>query len=213
MKNTALITAFMVVCIGPPTVVAMTNRPLPPARTYFVRTAETTPAQNTTTPEAAAEADRQARTDTEVVTTDMYVTQAAVADLFELESSKLALEKSQNAEVKRFAQMMVDDHTKSTESLKIAAGSVSGPNAVPESMDLQHEGLLDDLKAAKAGAAFDRAYLETQVSGHQDALKLHRSYSEQGDNAALKTHATTSVPIITAHLDEAEKIASAVKGM
>ena len=43
---------------------------------------------------------------------------AAISNLFEIQSNQLALQKSQNEQVKKFAQMMVDDHTKAGEQLK-----------------------------------------------------------------------------------------------
>jgi putative membrane protein len=218
MKDTALLTAFTLVCVGPATVVAMSNRPPPAARIYTV---QTEPVSKPVLAEAEATQSEPvlqdpAKTDDptiEVVPTDMYVTQAGVADLFEVEASKVALYKSESASVKRFAQMMIDDHTSARERLKTAASAATPAVTVPENLDLKHKGQLDELTRAIAGPAFDRAYVAAIVSGHEDALKLHSSYAKQGDNPALKEHATSSVPIITAHLEDAQKLASNVKGM
>src|SRR5689334_24900305 len=55
-----------------------------------------------------------------------YVTKAAIGDMFELQSSKLALQKAGDAKVKRFASQMVKDHTASSRKLKsiIKAGEL-----------------------------------------------------------------------------------------
>jgi putative membrane protein len=60
-------------------------------------------------------------------TTQDFVTEAARSDMFEIQSSKLALN-SADARTKEFAQKMIDDHTKTTDELKAAvamAGSRS----------------------------------------------------------------------------------------
>jgi putative membrane protein len=220
MKNTLLLTAFAVVCFGPASVVAMTHQKPQPINVYYTTAQTITPSVPAQPPQTEPTQD-PARQDqitqpgdptTEAVTTEMYVTQAAVADMFEIESSKLALEKTTNADVKRFAQMMIDEHTKSSEGLKTAAASAGPTASVPATLDLKHQGLLDELKAKASGGEFDRAYIEAQTKGHEDALKLHRSYAEQGDHGALKQHAAGAVPIVTAHLEQAQKISMAVKG-
>ena len=215
MKNTALLTALTIVCVGPSTVVAMTHRPAPSVPHYLMRAVEIAPPSQLMD-SGQNPAERQLVPESgelETVTTDMYVKQAAVGDMLEIDSSKVALEKSSNPDVTRYAQMMIDDHGKSLDLLKTAAETEDGPATIPGTLDLTSQGILDELKAAKSGAAFDRAYIEAQISGHEDALKLHRSYAVQGDNPTLKTHAASAVPIITTHLEEAERIESTVRGM
>jgi putative membrane protein len=218
MKDTALLMAFTLVCVGPATVVAMTSTPTPSVRTYAMRAEHVI---------SVAQADDQNRTGApvlqdpsktddpaiEAVTTDMYVTQAAVADLFEVEASKLALQKTDNANVKSFAQMMIDDHSSALERLKTATSASSTPATVPDKLDQKHQGQLDELARTISGPAFDRAYIDVQLSGHDDTLKLHRSYAAQGDSPALKQHASSTVPIVTAHIEEAQRLSSSVKGM
>lgn len=211
MKNIFLASAFALVCVAPASVVAKSQKAVGEANPYFTQTAGTpaVPQVNPATTPPVDPADPNDKT--EAVTTDMYVTQAATADMFEIESSKLALTKSTNAEIKKFAQMMIDDHTKSSEGLKTAAATAGDNASVPATLDLKHQGLLDELKAA-TGAAFDKAYMQAQAAGHEDALKLHRSYAEQGDNTALKQHAADAVPIVSGHLDQATKLAATVSG-
>src|SRR5690242_19594464 len=60
-----------------------------------------------------------------------FATKAGAAGLFEIQSSQLALTKLQNADIKAFAQMMIDDHTKAGSALKAEAGTqgVTVPDA------------------------------------------------------------------------------------
>jgi putative membrane protein len=62
-----------------------------------------------------------------------------------------------------------------------------------------------------SGPEFDRLYMDMQVKGHTDALQLHRTYSESGDDAKLKAVATEIVPVVSHHLDEAKRIAGALQ--
>jgi putative membrane protein len=65
--------------------------------------------------------------------------------------------------------------------------------------------LIDALLTAPA-ADFDRVYLSQQVPAHEQALKLHSTYAESGDTAALKVAAAGAVPIVERHLAEARRL-------
>lgn len=54
-----------------------------------------------------------------------FLKKAAENGLAEVESSKVAAEKAQNPEVKKFAQHMVDEHTKANQELKQLAQSMA----------------------------------------------------------------------------------------
>src|SRR3954470_4033366 len=54
-----------------------------------------------------------------------FAQHAAMAGMAEVKLGQLALEKSTNDDVKKFAQMMVDDHTKANDELKALAQSKS----------------------------------------------------------------------------------------
>lgn len=77
--------------------------------------------------------------------TEDFVMEAASSDMFEIESSKLALERS-DAKTKSFAQQMLTDHQKTSDELKglISAGKVKA--TVPTAMSSSHQSMLDDLK-------------------------------------------------------------------
>lgn len=134
------------------------------------------------------------------VSTEDYVEKAAIGDLFEIQSSELATEKSGNEEVTAFAEMMIRDHSKSSEALKSALSEGETDIDVPTALDAAHEEKLQQLQAVE-GDEFDRRYLEIQVEAHEKALALHQGYAESGDDAALKAHAGTVAPTIAMHLE------------
>ena len=61
--------------------------------------------------------------------TQKFVYKVAISDMYEVEASKLALEKSSNSAIRQFAQEMVDDHTKTAEELKSIGAENPGPRA------------------------------------------------------------------------------------
>lgn len=130
-----------------------------------------------------------------------YASMAAASDLFEIESSKMAQNQAQSAEVKDFAAMLVKDHTKSTAELKQIASkeniTLSPPTLMP---DMQSK--IDALKDAK-GAQFDTLYLTQQVPAHEMALKLHQGYAQSGDKQALKDFASKTSTVVQEHLTKA----------
>ncbi|WP_235425350.1 DUF4142 domain-containing protein [Croceibacterium mercuriale] len=131
-----------------------------------------------------------------------YLTMASASDLFEIQSSELALEKSQNAGVREFAQMMIDHHRKTTQDVTAAARAASLTPSTPTLNSMQRD-MMTQLEAT-SGADFDRMYIEQQRQAHQMALALHSTYAEQGDTPQLQAVARTAVPIIQQHITEAQ---------
>jgi putative membrane protein len=97
-----------------------------------------------------------------------FVRDLAIANMAEIELGKLALERAANADVKKFAQMMIDDHTKAGEDLKAIASRHNIP--VPTAIDDDHRDVREKL-ASRQGPDFDRAYIEDMVEGHDDVIE------------------------------------------
>jgi putative membrane protein len=134
-----------------------------------------------------------------------YLSQAASSDQFEIQSGQLAVQASQNAAVRNFANMIIADHTRSTQMLTAAAQS-AGLAAPPPGLLPPQQAMLDQLRAAGSGPSFDMAFQQVQVSAHQQALQLHQNYAAQGDNPALRTVAGQIVPVVQMHLQQAQAL-------
>src|SRR5687767_2626652 len=132
-----------------------------------------------------------------------FANAVAAADLYEVESARLAADKASNAEVKSLAQHIRTDHEKSTTELKGAAGTANV--TVNAALDAEKQQMLSQLRAA-SGADFDRLFLEQQKTAHQKALALLQGYSSGGDNEALKAFATKTAAAVKGHLDHANSI-------
>src|SRR4051794_18333698 len=177
-----MLKTHMVVCLVATTFVAV------PAL------AQTTPAPATNPPAAATMKSSN-------VTAAEFVTQAANSDMFEIQSSQLALTKTQDEPIRSFAQHMVQDHTAARDKLKDAAQG----QTVPSALDQEHTQMLRQLQQA-AGNEFNRFYVQMQSDGHQKAVTLFESYAQNGDNDQLKQFAQQTVPTLREHLQQITQI-------
>lgn len=129
-----------------------------------------------------------------------FVRMAGASDLYEIQSSQAVLQTTQNADLREFAQMMIDHHTMTTRTVTEAARAAGLTPPAP-ALDTRKSEMIRQLQAAQ-GAARDALYMEQQVMAHREALTLHTSYSRNGDTAQLKTAAAAAVPIVARHYNE-----------
>ena len=135
-----------------------------------------------------------------------FVTKAAIAGKFEIESSKIALNRSQNPQVKQFAQMMIDDHTRASDQLK--ATVQSNPNVqLPAGLDKKHQKMIDKLNSVDA-KKFDKTYVDMQTKAHKEAVSLFKDYAHSGKDQSLKDFAANTLPVLQGHLDHVKQVKS-----
>ena len=130
-----------------------------------------------------------------------FTTKAAGAGAFEIQSSQLALTKTQNADIKAFAQMMIDDHTKAATDLE-AAATAQGKLTVPAGLDADSAAKLQKLQAAGAGD-FDGLYVQMQTDAHVDAVALFSGFAQNGPSGPLKDFAAQTLPTLQMHYQHA----------
>jgi putative membrane protein len=140
------------------------------------------------------------------VSTDAFVTNAAISDMYEIQAGEIAQKKGQSADVKAFGKMMVADHTALSKEVKPLAEAAG--KTLPTGLDERRKGLIDNLNAANP-AEFDKVYLAQQEAAHSEALTLMQGYADNGDDAGLKGAATKAVPKVQAHLDHVKKLLAA----
>ncbi len=138
------------------------------------------------------------------------VTDMAQASMAGIETAKLAQTKSQNLQVKAFAQQMIDDHTKAlTEVQHLAA---SKDVAMPTELDKKHKAMADTL-AALSGDAFDQAYIaQGGVGEHKKMHAMLASAEKKARDPDVKALAARIAPVIDQHLKAAQQMASAKGG-
>ena len=134
-----------------------------------------------------------------------FANKVAISDMFEIQSSQLALTKQPDADTKPFAEKMISGHQKTSSELKALVSNGKVKATLPSALDSEHQRMLDELKL-KNGNDFDRSYDAIQLKAHQEAVSLFDAYSKNGDNRDLKSWAATTLPHLKEHLSMAEKL-------
>lgn len=140
-----------------------------------------------------------------------YLRMAGESDLFEITSSQIALQRTQNPELRAFATRLIDHHTMTTNATLAAAkaGRVPPPPAV---LGPQKRAMIDQLNS-QTGMNFDRLFIQQQIPAHEQALALHTNYARSGDVATLRGSASAAIPFVTNHLNEARAMQARMGGM
>lgn len=140
---------------------------------------------------------------------DSFVKAVLSAGKFEIDSSKLVMEKSTAKDITAFADMMIADYTKASEDLwNLLSKQGSSEEPPPVALSTSHEAALK-LLIEKTGAEFETAYIDLQTKAHSDAVSLFRAYADKPDDKALGAFAATLLPLLEKHLQDIEKIAAA----
>jgi putative membrane protein len=133
-----------------------------------------------------------------------FLTRASNSNLFAIEESQLALDRTSDPQVKTFARRMVEDHESAEAELKAAAEG-SGA-AVPTTLDQDHQARLTALRG-RSGSDFDKAYVADQGENHSNALTLYGDYMLWGEYKKLHALAIKMIPITEAQLKDAQVLA------
>jgi putative membrane protein len=133
-----------------------------------------------------------------------FIKEAATSDMFEIASSKLALERA-DAPTKSFAQTMIADHHETTDELKQLIAQKNVNVQPPAEMTSSQESMLNQLKQLKGGS-FTKQYHSDQVSAHKDAVDLFKRYGNGGENADLRAWALKTEPSLERHLQMAQDL-------
>lgn len=132
-----------------------------------------------------------------------FVANAASGGLAEVESARLALERSSSPEIQSFARTLLKDHAQNNERLR-AAASNSGIS-MPSSMTTQDSAEVNRL-ASLQGRDFDREFARQMVEDHQETVRLFERQVQQGSSPELKTYARNSLPALQQHLTHAQSL-------
>lgn len=134
-----------------------------------------------------------------------FLARAASANELEIESSQLALQASQNAAVRNFANVLIADHGQLGQQIGAAAAAAHLPPPAPVLLPAQ-QAVLDQLRGAGTGASFDLAFQQAQIQGHQQAIGLVQNYSANGDVPILRAAAGQAIPMMQRHLAMAQSL-------
>lgn len=134
---------------------------------------------------------------------------AVTANRIDVELARIAQSRTANADVKKFAAMMITDHSAVNAQAAALAGRLGvtpADNAVSQSL---LTGAADARQAVEPlrGVAFDRAYMDREVAYHQAVLNaIDGVLIPTTDNTELKKLLTDVRPVIAMHLEHAKQI-------
>jgi putative membrane protein len=137
-----------------------------------------------------------------------FMMKAAQGGMAEVELGRLAATKATNAEVKKFAQKMIEDHSNANTELK-ALATKKGVT-LPADVGSEHKALMDKLKNL-SGADFDKAYVSAMVDDHKKDVSEFEKESTGGTDADTKAFAAKTLPTLKTHLEMIQGIQSKMK--
>jgi len=133
-----------------------------------------------------------------------FLREAGESGLLEIQASELAVQKAEHPEVKRYAEMMIEDHSAVDKELKALAASKGFQ--LPVELEGGKLRLMENLRQLE-GAGFDEEYAdEVAVDAHEEAVELFEDAADDADDADIKAFAAKHLPTLQNHLDMGRKL-------
>jgi len=137
-----------------------------------------------------------------------FATAAANGGLAEVALGKLAAQKTTNAQIKDFANMMITDHGKANDELMAIAKAKN--ITLPAMPDSAHMKKADEL-SKMSEPDFNKAYVNAMIDGHKKTLTLMQNEAKNGSDTTLKAFAAKTAPVVQMHLNAINKIHDSMK--
>jgi len=132
-----------------------------------------------------------------------FINEATAKGLAEIQTGRLALDKSTAPDIKAFAQQMIDDHTQANHMLADIARQ--------KNLEIETEKqLVDKAKAmvlrVRSGESFDLAYVNNQIAAHQQTIELFQRTNSSIRDTDIKDFIATLLPKLQQHLRVAQQL-------
>lgn len=137
-----------------------------------------------------------------------FAVEAADAGMLEVQLGTLALTKASSPQVKQYAQMMVDDHSKANEELKALAQTKN--ITLPTTLSNESQRIYDNFNE-KTGNGFDKDYIDQMVKDHRDVIDEFEDEAKEGNDPEIKSWASAKLVALQNHLQEAERLQETLK--
>lgn len=132
------------------------------------------------------------------------VVDLAMANMSEIEAARTAQTKSENDQVKKYAQQMIDDHTKALDEVRQLAQAKGV--TLPSTLERTHKARADKL-AALSGDAFDRSYMaQAGVAEHKKTHAMLSKAQGRARDPDIKALVTRMTPTVEQHLNAAKEL-------
>jgi putative membrane protein len=116
---------------------------------------------------------------------------------------RVVVQKSTNSDVKEYAQMLVDDHTKALNDLVKLVENVgmNQPAGLPEVKD-EAQDRLNGL----SGPTFDREYINLMVKDYEQAISKFKSQETAAQDQSVRDYAKHILPVLQKHVNKAPEL-------
>ena len=126
-----------------------------------------------------------------------FLIAAHQSNLAEIAAGQAAQQKATTSVVRQHGQIFIRDHTRLDTTVKQVAQSLGVD--LPTTPNAEQQATLKSV-SAKSGAAFDQAWLTSQLASHVASLAGGTKELQQGTDPTVKNVASTSAPVIKEHL-------------
>jgi len=133
-----------------------------------------------------------------------FIQAASQGNLAEVQTGKLALQKSHDAGVKQVAQHLINDHTKAQQQLATLARSLNV--TVPSSPNSEQKAIYQKWSKL-SGTAFDNSYLHGELQDHVKTINLFQKEIKAGSNSSVKAYAQQTLPALASHESHLKQVA------
>jgi putative membrane protein len=123
-----------------------------------------------------------------------FVKQAAESARQEISAARNALPQLRKPELKRLAELMVNDHSNANARLTKIAEAKGWPVAVATPSEPPASGT--------ASGDFDARWTAEMINGQERSVALYRAQAQAGEDPELRRYARDTLPTIEHHLEE-----------
>ena len=139
-----------------------------------------------------------------------FLTEIAQDSNYEIKTGQLALKKSQSADVKAYATMLIHDHTQLKQQIRVADTAASVTLSGADSLSIADRASYTKLELL-SGDSFDQAYIKGLIKGNDEIQKDEKAVAADSAVPAVKKLAAHSAALDTKHAEKAKELAAAHK--
>ncbi|ANH81880.1 hypothetical protein A8C56_13660 [Niabella ginsenosidivorans] len=132
-----------------------------------------------------------------------FAVDAASGGMAEVQLGELAQNKGTDPRVKEFGKLMVTDHTRANDELKMLAATKN--ITLPPAPDNDKQKAAADL-SSKSGSDFDKAYIKQMVEDHRKTIDLFEDAQKNAKDADIKAFAVKTLPVLRTHLQHIQSL-------
>lgn len=129
--------------------------------------------------------------------TTEFARTAHIADHYEIEAARIALQRSDRPRVREIAETMIADHEDSIVRRAHAIAAMAEAIPLRDALDARHQGLIDHLCDAR-DRDFETVYLNQQKAAHDEAITLFDRFQARA-SGPLADYAREMLPHLRRH--------------